>query len=296
MTGALGLPFFQRALAAGLVVGLITSIFGVFVVLRRSSFFGDAIAHASLAGVAIAIVTGIPPLLGAGTVAVGIGLVLNRFEKRTQLSIDTVLGFFLAFFMAIGVLVLSLRPGYQPELLSYLFGSILSVSVGSLIAVGGIALFVVPALVFLRRSLTFATFDPEGARVAGIPVDRLLDVFNVLLALVVIASIKVVGVILVNALLVLPAATAKRVSRSVRQMFLLAPLFGLGSVIGGLFLSLRWNAPSGPAIALVSGALFLVSMLLPRDGLSKGIRRLRPGREGAGGISIREAGSERSRL
>ena len=125
MTGALGLPFFQRALAAGLVVGLITSIFGVFVVLRRSSFFGDAIAHASLAGVAIAIVMGIPPLLGAGTVAVGIGLVLNRFEKRTQLSIDTVLGFFLAFFMAIGVLVLSLRPGYQPELLSYLFGAVI---------------------------------------------------------------------------------------------------------------------------------------------------------------------------
>ena len=266
MTGALALPFFQRALAAGLIVGVIASLFGVFVVLRRSSFFGDAIAHASLAGVALGIVTGIPPLLGAGTVAVGIGLVLNRFEKKTLLSIDTILGFFLAVFMAIGVLVLSLRPGYQPELLSYLFGSILSVSATSLLAIGGIALLVVPAVLLLRRSLTFATFDPDGARVSGIPVDRLLDVYNVLLALVVIASIKVVGVILVNALLVLPAATAKRLSKSAREMFLYAPVIGASSVVAGLFLSFRWNAPSGPAIAIVSGVVFLSSMVIRRGG------------------------------
>jgi zinc transport system permease protein len=274
MSGALGLPFFQRALAGGVIVGLITSLLGVFVVLRRSSFFGDAIAHASLAGVAVGVVTGIPPLFAAGTVAVGIGLALNRFERKSRLSIDTILGFFLAFFMALGVLILSLRPGYQPELLSYLFGSILSVSPGNLVAVGGIGLLVGLAVAILRRSLTFATFDSDGARVSGIPVDRVLTVYNALLALVVIASVKVVGVILVNALLVLPAATAKRFSRSVGEMFLLAPLLGVSSVVAGLFLSLRWNAPSGPAIALVSGAVFLASALVRRPPM----KRVRPGR------------------
>ncbi len=257
MNEALALPFFQRALAGGVIVGLIPSLLGVFVVLRRSSFFGDAIAHASLAGVAVGVVTGIPPLLAAGAVAIGIGVVLNRFERTSRLSIDTILGFILAFFMALGVLILSLRPGYQPDLLSYLFGSILSVSAGSLVTVGAIGLLVVTAILTLRRPLTFATFDADGARVSGIPVDRVLTLYNVLLALVVIASIRVVGVILVSALLVLPAATAKRLAKSVGGMFLLAPIFGVASVLIGLFLSLYWNAPSGPTITLVSGVAFL---------------------------------------
>jgi zinc transport system permease protein len=264
VSGALWLPFFQRALAGGVIVGVLASLLGVFVVLRRSAFFGDAIAHASLAGVAVGVVTGVPPLLGAGTVAIAIGLTLNRFERKSRLSIDTLLGFFLASFMSLGVLILSLRPGYQPELLSYLFGSILSVSAGDLIAVAVIAVCVLPAVVLLRRSLTFATFDPDGARVAGIPVDRVLTLYNVLVALAVIASIRVVGVILVNALLVLPAATAKRLARSVGGMFLLAPVFGTASVVVGLFASLYWNAPSGPTITLVSGATFLAAGLVKR--------------------------------
>jgi zinc transport system permease protein len=248
----------------GFLVGLLTSLLGVFVVLRRSAFFGDAIAHASLAGVAVGVVAGIPPIWPAGAVAIGIGLLLNRFERRSRLSIDTILGFFLAFFMALGVLILSIRPGYQPELLSYLFGNILSVSSGNLIAVGVIALVVLPAIAALRHSLTFATFDPDGARVAGIPVDRLITAYNALLALAVIASIRVVGVVLINALLVLPAATAKQLARSVGEMFWIAPIVGVGSVIVGLFVSLRWNVASGPAIALVSGVLFLAAGLARR--------------------------------
>ena len=137
-------------------------------------------------------------------------------------------------------------------------------SAGSLVAVGAIGVVVAGVMLALRRSLAFATFDADGARVAGIPVDRVLTVYNVLLALVVIASIQVVGVILVNALLVLPAATAKRLARSVGGMFLLAPVFGVGSVVLGLFLSLYWNAPSGPTITLVSGAAFLTVGLVRR--------------------------------
>lgn len=259
MTEALSLPFLQRALAAGLLVGLVASLIGVFVVLRRSAFFGDAIAHASLAGVALGVLTGIPPLLPAAGVGIGIGLGLNRVEKKSRLGVDTILGFVLPFFMALGLLLLAFAPGFQPELLSYLFGNILAVGAGSLWIIAVIAACVVPVLLAMRRPLIFATFDPDGARVSGIRVDALLTLYHVLLALVVIASLKVVGIILVNALLVIPAATAKLLARSLRQMFVFAPAIGIASVLVGLFVSYRFDAPPGPAIAVIAGLAFLAA-------------------------------------
>ena len=259
MTEALAYPFMQRALLAGLLVGLITSVLGVFVVLRRSAFFGDAVAHASLAGIAVGVVSGVPPLIPAAAVAVGIGLTLYRLERVGRLSLDTILGFILPFFMAVGVLVLSLSPGFQPELLSYLFGSILTVSWQGLVTTALLALIVVIALARLGRRLVFATFDPDGAHAAGIDVARLLTLHHVLLALTIIASISVVGIVLVNALLVIPAATAKLLARSLGQMFVLAPLLGISSVLAGLLVSSWVDAPSGPAIVVVAGILFLAA-------------------------------------
>lgn len=259
MIEALAYPFMQRALIAGLLVGLVASLLGVFVILRRSAFFGDAVAHASLAGVAVGVVAGLPPLLLAAAVAVGIGLSLHRFERVGRLSLDTILGFILPFFMAVGVLVLSVRPGFQPELLSYLFGSILTVGWQGLAAIGAVAVVVAVVLARLGRPLVFATFDPEGAHAAGINVGRLLTLHHVLLALVVISSISVVGIVLVNALLVIPAATAKLLARSLGRMFVLAPLLGIGSVLAGLMVSYGLDAPSGPAIVVVAGIVFLAA-------------------------------------
>jgi zinc transport system permease protein len=255
----LAYPFMQRALVAGLLVGLVASLLGVFVVLRRSAFFGDAIAHASLAGIAVGVVGGVPPLVPAAAVAVGIGLALHRLERLGRLSLDTILGFILPFFMAIGVLVLSLSPAFQPELLSYLFGSILTVSWRGLAAIAAVAVAVALVLARLGRRLVFATFDPDGAHAAGIDVARLLTVHHVLLALTVIASISVVGIVLVNALLVIPAATAKLLARSLRQMFVLAPLLGIASVLAGLTVSAWLDAPSGPAIVVIAGSLFVAA-------------------------------------
>lgn len=259
MTEALSLPFLQRALAAGLLVGLVASLLGVFVVLRRSAFFGDAIAHASLAGVALGVLTGLPPLLPAAGIGIGIGLGLNRVEKKSRLPVDTILGFVLPFFMALGLLLLAFAPGFQPELLSYLFGNILAVGPGSLWIITAIAAGVVPILLAMRRPLIFATFDPDGARVSGIRVDALLTLYHVLLALTVIASLKVVGIILVNALLVIPAATAKLLAHSLKQMFVFAPAIGIASVLVGLFASYHLDVPSGPAIAVIAGLAFLAA-------------------------------------
>jgi zinc transport system permease protein len=245
------------------------------VILRRSAFFGDAIAHASLAGIAVGVVTGAPPLLLAAGVAVGIGLTLRRLERVGGLSLDTILGFILPFFMAVGVLVLSLSPGFQPELLSYLFGSILTVSWPGLAGIAVVAVVVAVVLARLGRRLVFATFDPDGAHAAGIDVARLLTAHHVLLALVVIASISLVGIVLVNALLVIPAATAKLLARSLKQLFVLAPLFGTAAALAGLVVSYAFDLPSGPAIVIVSGLGFLVAWLWRARAVAAGRRTSR---------------------
>jgi ABC-type Mn2+/Zn2+ transport system permease subunit len=258
---AFAYPFMQRALVAALLVGFVASLLGVFVILRRSAFFGDAVAHASLAGIAVGVVTGAPPLLLAAGVAIGIGLTLHRLERVGQLSLDTILGFILPFFMAAGVLELSWSPGFQPELLSYLFGSILTVSWPGLAGIAVVTVVVAVVLARLGRRLVFATFDPEGAHAAGIDVGRLLTAHHVLLALVVIASISLVGIVLVNALLVIPAATAKLLARSLTQLFVLAPLFGTAAALAGLAVSYAFDLPSGPAIVIVAGLGFLAAWL-----------------------------------
>jgi ABC-type Mn2+/Zn2+ transport system permease subunit len=192
---------------------------------------------------------------------VGIGLTLHRLERVGRLSLDTILGFVLPFFMAIGVLVLSWSPGFQPELLSYLFGSILTVSWPGLAGIGAVTVVVGLVLARLGRRLVFATFDPDGAHAVGIDVGRLLTAHHVLLALVVIASISLVGIVLVNALLVIPAATAKLLARSLKHLFVLAPLFGTAAALAGLAVSYAGDLPSGPAIVMVSGLGFVTAWL-----------------------------------
>src|SRR5262244_3824566 len=240
---ALAYPFMQRALTAGILVVVMTSLLGVLVVLRRSAFFGDAIAHAALAGVAVCVLTGSNPLLAAVGVGMGIAMSLQAVERRSRLALDTLLGFVLPFFLALGVLMLSLTPGYQPELVSFLFVSITLVVLGFLLR--------------FRHQLIFATFDEDAAQLAGIRVGLVLTTYYVLLALVIIASIRTVGTVLVTALLVIPAATAKLLARSLRQMFVLTPLLGTTSVLGGMLGSYYLDLPSGPAIVVLSGLIFL---------------------------------------
>jgi len=254
-------PFMQRALLAGLLVGVMTSVFGVLVVLRRAAFFGDALAHASLAGVALGLVTGGHPLLTAAGVSVGIAMSLHAVERHTRLALDTVLGFILPFSMAVGVLLISLRPGYQPELMSFLFGSILTVSHENLLLIASISLVVLAVFFGWRTQLIFAAFDEEGARLAGIRVDLILTGYHILLAVIIIASIRTVGVILVNALLIIPAATAKMLARSLTQMFIITPILGMASVVGGIVGSYYLDLPSGPAVVVCAGLLFLVVAL-----------------------------------
>jgi ABC-type Mn2+/Zn2+ transport system permease subunit len=255
-------PFMTRALIAGIFIGLSCSLIGVFIVLRRMAFFSDAIAHTSLAGVAISL------LLGANTIAIAllfsvtIALGIGYINKRTPLSIDTVIGIFFSGAMALAVIIISFISGYQPDLISYLFGNILAITGSDLILAVCIGTFTTGVILTLRKPYLFLTLDRDGARLAGMKTTILDYMFLALLALVVVASIRIVGVILVSALIIIPPATAKNVSRNFTQMIYLSMVFGVASVIGGLVLSYYINSPSGAVIVLFSLVIFIIAIII----------------------------------
>lgn len=260
----LAIPFIQRALIGGVLVALLASWMGIFVVLRQSSFAGDAIAHSSLMGVALGLLIGVNPLLVAAIYAVFISLILPYIKKHTQLPIDSLLGFILPFSMGLGVIILSLLPGYQPELISFLFGSILAISWTDIAVISVLAIITLLIMIALRKKLVLTSFDGEYAKVIGQKVGRIDTVYQVLLAITIVVGIKLVGIILINALLVIPASTTRLFVKSLKEMFFTTPVLAIGIMLAGLFISIIVNIPTGPAIAAVSGIVFLMAILLKR--------------------------------
>jgi zinc transport system permease protein len=257
-------PFVQRALLGGILVAVLTSWMGVLVVLRQSSFFGDAIAHASLMGVALGLLLGFDPVLVAALYAVGVSFGLPYLKKHSQLPIDSLLGFILPFSMGAGVILLSFLPGYQPELMSFLFGSILAVAWSDIAVVSALAVVALVVMSVLRNTMVFASFDHEYAKISGIRVNTIDVVYHVLLAITIVAGIRLVGIVLVNALLVIPASIVRLFAGSLKHMFLFTPIVAILVTIAGLFISFVANVPTGPAIAVLSGTAFLVGVVIRR--------------------------------
>jgi zinc transport system permease protein len=174
--------------------------------------------------------------------------------------------------MGVGVIFLSCKRGYQPVLVSFLFGSILTVSRSSIVVIASITLVVLGFFWRYHHHVVFAAFDEEAALLSGIRVNLMLTGYHILLALVVIASIRTVGVILVNALLIIPAATVKLWAHSLAHMFVLTPLLGMACVVGGIVSSYYLDLPSGPAIVVLAGVVFLAAVSLPRPGQRRGAK------------------------
>lgn len=258
------MPFMQRAFLGGLLVALLTAFLGVLVVLRRASFFGDALSHASLAGVAFGLLLGVNPILTAVVLAVLIAVGLPFLQEKTRLPLDSLLGFILPFSLAIGVIILSLVPGYQPDLISYLFGSILAIGWIELAIMAVLGILVAIIFLLYRRKLIFASFDSSYARISGLNVRFLNVLYSIILALVIVTSIRLVGIILVNALLVIPAATSRLLTKSLSQMFWLTPVLSVFCVAAGLIISAIFNLPTGPAIVVLAGVIFLVSAVVKK--------------------------------
>lgn len=257
MLSAFHLPFMQRALAAGLLIGATTSYYGVFVVQRGLAFLGDGLAHAALGGVALALLLNQQPLWIALPFTVAVALGITWVTERTRLGGDTTIGVFFALSMALGIIFLSLKQGYAADAITYMFGSILAVSRADLWAAGAVGLL---TLAVLPRwgAWAYASFDRESARADGLPVRRDDYLLSTLIAVAIVVSAKVVGIVLLSSFLVIPAAAARLVVRRFSTLTLLAVACGLGSVLAGLALSYCFDLPSGATIVLVQTLVFAV--------------------------------------
>lgn len=258
-------PFMVRALIAALIVGSVVPVLGSYIVLRGMAFFGDALAHIILPGVVIAFLLDLPLAVGALVVGVLAALAIGVISERSVIREDTAIGVVFAGAFALGVALLSMQRAYAVDLTHILFGNLLGVSSVDLWLMGGLGLLVLATVFALYKEFLVLSFDPVLARTLQLPVRLLQNLLLVLLAVVIVISLRAVGVALVLAQLVTPAATAYLITRRLPTMMLGAASIGVLTGILGLYLSFYVNVASGPAIVLVETALFgLVYLLAPR--------------------------------
>lgn len=252
-------PFMQRALLSGVLLALVLASLGIFVTLRKMAFFGDGIAHASLAGIAIALLAGVAPLPVALAWAIFVALLIYWLERRTRLPSDTLIGIFFTASMALGVVLMSFSRGFQPEIISFLFGSILSIRTLDAVVIALISFVILGWLAVSFRQLVFMSLSEESAKVSGIRVEPQKVLLYVALALATVLGVKMLGIILVSALLIIPPATARLLSGHFRSYVVLSLVLSEIFVILGLVLSFLYDLPSGAVIVLVGTAGFFLA-------------------------------------
>jgi zinc transport system permease protein len=258
--------FILYALAAGIALALLVGPLGSVVVWRRMAYFGDTLAHAALLGVAMAIAADQLPMAGVALMGIIIATVLFWLEKQRDLSTDTLLGILSHSALALGLIVLSViqAQGFNINLMSYLFGDLLAVDLSDLYIMYGSVFVILLVFSQILPALISISVNEELARVDGIPVEKIRFIFMILLSLVVAVALKMVGILLITALLIVPAATARLYSRSPRQMIYLSAVVAMMAVVIGLMVSLNWDFPTGPTIVVSAAVLFFVSRVLVR--------------------------------
>jgi len=254
----LGYDFFVRALIASALVGVACAIVGSFVVLKGMSFIGDAVSHAAFPGIVIAYLVGAPIILGGAIAAISTALGIGAITRRSGLRADAIIGVLFAGMFALGVAIFSSIPNYVGDLFHFLFGDVLGISVGDLIALTLLVFGLLVVLRLLWKELLFSTFDPLGAGAAGLPVRRLDDLLLILIAVTIVISLQAVGIVLVVAMITTPAATAQLVVKRFTAMIQVAALIGVSAAVVGLYLSYSLDIASGAAIVILETLLFLL--------------------------------------
>lgn len=267
--------FMQNAYLAIIMVGIISGITGVFVTLRGLAFMGDAISHAVFPGVVIAFLTGGNFLIGALIAAVIVSFLIGAVSQSSKLSNDTAIGVFFAGAFALGIALISAERTYTRDLNSFLLGSILGVSRNDLLLTGAVGSVVIAVVLLFRRELTTVAFDRTFARATGLSLWRYDQLFLMMLSLAIVISLQTVGNILVLAMLVTPAATARLLTDRLRVMIVISALLGAAAGVLGLTISYHAGIASGASIVLVATAVFLAAYLFaPKTGLiTAAIRR-----------------------
>ena len=253
--------FFFRALLGGIGVAIVAGPVGCFIIWRRLAYFGDTLSHSALLGVAIALLLELNITLSVFLISLVVSLLLLLLQKRASLSSDALLGLLAHATLAVGLVVLAFMTWVRVDLMGFLFGDILAVTTNDLAVIwfGGLAILI--GLFFIWRRLFAATVNYELAKAEGAKPDLTNIVFMVLVAAVIAVSMKLVGVLLITALLIIPAATARRFSTSPEHMAIIAAVIGVLSVFIGLNGSLQWDTPAGPSIVVAAFAGFIISVL-----------------------------------
>ena len=256
--------FFLYALAAAVLTSVLCGIIGTYIVSRRMVFISGGITHTSFGGIGIGYFLGIHPMIGAAVFSVLSALGIEYFSRKGDIRNDSMIAIFWALGMALGIMFIFLTPGYAPNLMSYLFGNILAISNVELLALLILTLITTTAFILFYRPILYVAFDEEFARTRLIPVQLIKYLMISMIALTIVFSIRVAGIILIISLLTIPQTTANLLTRRFDRIALYAILLGLAGNIGGLILSYYLNIPSGATIIFCLVIIFIVVRLIRR--------------------------------
>lgn len=251
--------FMQRALVAGIIIAILCAVIGLFLVLRRMALLGDGLAHISFGGIATGMFFGFYPILSALVFAVLGALGIQKLKKMKVYS-DSAIAIFFSFGLALGVVLISFSHGFNADLFSYLFGSILVVSLTDIGVILFVGIIVLVALGLFYKELFYITFDEYSAKASGLPVEKLDALLVVLTAVTVVLSMRIVGILLVSSMLVIPASTALLLCKSFKQTIIYSILISIISVIIGLILAYYFDLAAGGAIVIVLITGFLLAI------------------------------------
>jgi len=253
--------FFQRALVGGLLIGITAPLIGVFLVLRRLSMIGDTLAHVTIAGVALGFLTGVYPL-GAGLIFAVVGsFAIEKLRKAYKSYAELSIAIIMSGGVALASLFFTLGKGYNADVMSYLFGSIYTLDNTDLIVVGIVTLAVVSVVTLFFKEFFLLSFEEDAASVSGLPVKLLNMLITVLTALVISTAIKIVGSLLVSALLTIPVATSLLLSRSFKSSVIMSVIIAEIAVVGGLVIAGVWNLAPGATIVLLLIAILILTLI-----------------------------------
>ncbi len=256
--------FTIRAMLAGVLVALLAAPFGCFVVWRRMAYFGDTMAHSALLGITVALLLDIHVNIGIFVIAVITALAMVVLQKRSDLSNDTLLGILSHSSLALGLLAVGFMSGNNVDILSYLFGDVLSVGRQDVLIIAATTAIALAILVFIWKPLLASTVNEELSVAEGSKPRHIQLLYLLLLAAVIAVTVRIIGVLLITALLVIPAATARRFATSPESMAVIASVIGAIAVIAGLAASLQWDTAAGPSIVAATLVMFLCSSVMPR--------------------------------
>ena len=264
MTGILQYTFMQNAFLAAVLVSVACGLVGTYVVVKRIVFISGGISHAAFGGIGLGYFLGVNPILAAIPFSIASALLMGLTSKKVKVSEDTAIGILWSLGMAIGIIFINLTPGYVPDLMSYLFGSILTVPTSDLVIMFILDIIIITLVYLLRREFQGISFDEEFSQVMGMHTTAIYLILLSLVALSVVVMIKVVGVILVIALLTIPAAIAKQYTYHLGRMMIISVILGMILTTGGLYISYLFNLASGATIVLVLGLGFFVSSIIQK--------------------------------